>query len=121
TSPVANSTVNRSHAIVTGTITTTADEVGVVVNHVVSKTQGSQFAALAVPLIIGSNTITATATNSCHSKAVASATISTTQFQDPRARFTIDHSMGVAPLTVNFKVDVSALQNPVSTFQWDFD
>jgi hypothetical protein len=120
TSPPAGSTVNRSSTTVKGNILSSADEVGVVINGVVAQLQDGQFAAPNLPLALGDNTLTATATNSCLNIATGALVVHTTLFEDPPLRLTVVPSSGISPLTVTLQVHAT-LPNPINSFQWDFD
>ena len=64
TTPLDNSTANSRSLTVEGTVVNaTGNETGVVINGVLGTVFGNQFRANHVPVVVGSNTITATATD----------------------------------------------------------
>ena len=119
TSPIPNSVINRSKTLVVGRVTSTADEVGVTANGVVAQAQEGQFAAPSVPLALGPNSLTVTATNSCRNKAAFSISVTVAQFDDPPVFLSVLPSGGIAPLTVALRAE-AAIQRPVASFAWDF-
>ena len=90
TSPVNGTTVNKASAIIHGRIYNQTGEIGVVVNGVFAEVQGSDFAAI-VPLQVGQNTITATATRPDGVQGEAQITINT-ETQEEFVRLTPDFS-----------------------------
>jgi hypothetical protein len=70
TFPTSNATIDSGSTRVAGTVSTTADEVGVRVNDRTGLVHVSQFVATDVPITVGSNSLMATATNSCGNQAV---------------------------------------------------
>ncbi len=120
TSPGPNSTVASSKPVVVGTVTSSADEVGVVVNAIVAAVQDPLFAAPGVPLQLGSNALTATATNACLNSAQTSILVNTPSLQDPPIEVRASPFQGLAPLDVTVLVAL-ALANPVQNIEWDFD
>lgn len=76
TAPLDNSTVNARFLTVEGTVVNvTGNETGVVVNGVLGTVYGNQFRANHVPVAVGSNTITATATDTAGYTSTTSATV----------------------------------------------
>jgi hypothetical protein len=119
TSPSSGS-LSVSKTLVMGTITSSADEVGVTVNGIVGQTQGSLFSVGGVPLMVGGNDLIATATNACMNQAQTTTHIDVPQIA-PALQLTSSPPTGLAPQAVTLRADVSTLQNPVATFQWDFE
>jgi hypothetical protein len=103
TSPADGETLTSPYALVQGTVTGAAAEVGVTANGVAALTDSGRFAANRVPLVAGANTITVTATDEDGN--VAAATINVTcQPATDFIELIPDVASGVAPLTVNFRI-----------------
>jgi len=93
-SPPTRTTINKSTALIRGTINYPANqEIGVAVNGVPAEQQGNTFAAI-VPLQQGPNTITATATNLYGIHEQATITINTESIQE-QVRFTANPASGI--------------------------
>lgn len=121
TSPAPSITVTQPVITVQGTVTSSVDDVGVVVNGFPATLQGQQFIASNIPLAIGLNMITAIATAVCLDQ--ASATISITREQDATAdslNVQAIPALGLAPLSVEFRAD-PRLTRSLATVAWDFD
>lgn len=122
TAPTNSSTINKSSAIVQGRIYNQTGEVGVVVNGILAEVQGSDFAVI-VPLQIGQNMITATATRPDGIQGQAQITINT-ETQEESVRLTVFPTSGILDqtgiLNVTFEVE-AYLVNPVSSYFWDFN
>jgi PKD repeat protein len=117
TSPTDGETVNKAKIMVKGTFNADTRDVGITVNGIIAEITGTNWIANNVPLTIGSNTITAIATDSFGnrvSKAITVNTNSTTQFVELSASIT----SGIPPLQVYFSVSTSF--TPVS-YHVDFD
>lgn len=122
TSPANGGTINKSSTIVQGKIYNEMGEVGVVVNGILAEVQGNDFAVI-VPLQIGQNTITATATRPDGVQGQASITINTETQQD-FVRLTATPTSGILDQTGILNVTFEAeayLANPVSSYSWDFN
>jgi hypothetical protein len=119
-SPISGGTVNQSPIIVSGTVSSSADEIGVTVNGAASQLQGSQFSTAGVPLVLGSNKLTATATNACGNQATVTEFVTAAAVTPPSISLRVVPSTGVAPLSVTVSSDVSSA-NPVVNYQWDFN
>ena len=118
TSPSDGDTVNLSKTMVKGTITSVTRDIGITINGIVAEIIGNNWIANNIPLTIGSNTITAVATDSngnTASKAIAVTTNSNTQFVTLSSNVT----SGISPLQVVFAVSTSNFIP--STYQMDFD
>jgi len=122
TAPANGATVNKSSAIVQGRIYNQTGEIGVVVNGLIAEVQGSDF-AVTVPLQIGENIITATATRPDGLQGQAQITINT-ETQQEFVRLTATPTSSVLDqtgiLNVTFEAEVNLL-NPVSSYSWDFN
>lgn len=119
TAPADGAIVLTPIALVQGTIESSAPEVGVVVNGVLAQVSGLQFAAL-VPLVPGSNPITATATDTFGNIATATITVTGPEGVEPPLLLTASPPSGVAPLTVAFSA-LSLLPTPIATIELDLD
>jgi hypothetical protein len=120
TSPISGGAVNQSPIIVSGTVSSSADEIGVTVNGTTSQLQGLQFSAAGTPVVLGSNQLTATVTNACGNQATATELVTATAVTPPSITFRVVPPTGVAPLSVTISSDVGSA-NPIVNYQWDFN
>jgi PKD domain len=120
TTPASGTTINRPQTLVLGTVSSSSDEVGVVANNVIAQVQESRFAAMGVPLSIGSTQIVVTATNACLNRATATTAVDTARIDPPAIVVTPLPSRGTAPLAVLFKATAS-MPTPAQIYQWDFN
>ncbi len=122
TSPLNGATINKSSTLVQGRLHNQTGEVGVTVNGLLAEAQGSDFAAI-LPLQVGQNTLTATATGPDGVQSQASITINT-ETQQEFVRLTTMPPSGILDqtgiLNVTFEAEAYLL-NPVSNYSWDFD
>jgi hypothetical protein len=122
TLPANGATINKSSAIVQGKIYNQTGEVGVVANGVLAEVQGGDFAVI-VPLQIGQNMVTVTATRPNGLKGQASITIST-ETQEEMVGLTASPTSGILDqtgiLNVTFETQADIV-NPVSSYSWDFN
>jgi hypothetical protein len=122
TAPTNGATINKSGAIVLGRIYNQSGEIGVNVNGSLAQVQGGDFAVI-VPLQVGQNTITATATRPDGVQGQASITINT-ETQQEFVRLTATPTSGILDrsgfLNVTFEAE-AYLVNPVSSYSWDFN
>ena len=102
-SPIHGSTINRENVMVTGTIISQAQEVGITVNGVIANIFGNQFTANGVFLVDGSNTITAQAIDSNGAQAQAQITLDAIT-TDPYITLTSNIASGIAPLDLNLRI-----------------
>jgi len=120
--PTNGAMINKSSAIVQGRIYNQTGEMGVVVSGVLAEVQEGDFAAI-VPLQVGQNIVTATATRPDGLQGQAQITINT-ETQQEFVRFTAIPTSGTLDqtgvLNVTFEAEVS-LVNPVSSYSWDFN
>lgn len=100
TDPAPGATIESDRYNVRGTFQGPPNT-GVVVNDRTAYTVGGQFALNALPLVAGSNTITATATAFDGRSATTSVTVSASP-KPPDLVLNVDTSRGFAPLTVTF-------------------
>jgi len=119
TSPADGSTINSSSTLVTGTINTCSQEVGIVVNGVIAMVAGNEFAANDVPLEIGENTITAVATDEDGKTATATITVYTMLYQD-QVTLSSAITSGLSPLDVKYTIDTQ-ISNPIVNYEMDFE
>ena len=123
TSPSNGATINKSTALIQGTIYNYVGEVGVTVNGFLAEVQGSDF-ALIVPLQVGQNILTAIATTADGFQAQTSVIINTASQQEI-IRLTATPSSGIIDTITNvFSVTFEAeayLPYPVSSYSWDFN
>jgi hypothetical protein len=103
TSPISGSLVNQASMMVQGTVTSETGEVGVIVNGVLAQVNGDQFVANEVPLVLGENTLTATATDFEGSNLARSVTVTVESLQEP-LRLLANPVSGIAPLAVEFSI-----------------
>jgi hypothetical protein len=122
-SPVNGATVNKPTVLVQGKIYNKTGEIGVTINGYLVEVQGSDYAVI-VPLQLGQNILTATATSADGLQAQTSATINT-ESQEEVLRLTGSPSSGILdPLTNVFNVTFEAetyLVNPIASYSWDFN
>ena len=116
TSPSDGTTIFRPDVSVKGTILNTSGaETGVVVNGIIARVFGDQFAANHVPLIAGKNTITVAATDANGTTASKSITVNAA-VSDNFIQLTAYPDSGVAPLEVTLWISgFFSLANPVIT------
>jgi len=122
-SPANGATINKSQVIVQGRVYDQTGEIGVVVNGVLAEVQGSDFAAI-IPLQLGQNIITATATMPDGFQVQTSVTINT-DTQQEMIRLMVYPPSGILKppantLDVAFEAE-GYLENPVSSYSWDFN
>lgn len=131
TFPATESAINRSKALVQGSLINASGETGVTFQWSgdngqwsgLAETQGTSFAGV-VSLQQGQNTITATAIDACGYKAHDSITIQTDSIHE-LIRLTATPSSGIPSATintldVNLEADVS-IPNPITNYSWDFN
>ncbi len=118
-SPVDDSTINLSSTLVTGTINTCSQEVGILVNGVLAMVAGNEFAVNDVPLEIGVNTLTAVATDEDGKTATDTITVYTNVYQD-QVNLSANITSGISPLDVEFSIDTQ-ISNPIVTYEMDFE
>lgn len=118
TVPQPGSSLNTDHVLVSGTYKGPPNT-GITVNGVVAETVGEQFYANQVPLTVGSNILTATATTSSGATATHSVTVTSTG-QPPAFQITAEPQSGIAPLKVSFSV-TSNSTNTISKIEVDYD
>jgi hypothetical protein len=103
-----------------GTVSSSADEVGVTVNGMLAAVVNGQFQAPVVPLVLGANTLTATATNACLNQAKATGQVEASALSVLPITLTAAPTSGLAPLTVAFTANVSSV-NTITSYAWDFN
>jgi hypothetical protein len=107
TSPLDGATLSHADITVSGTITNAqGNETGVVVNGTIATLNGNNFVANNIPLIEGSNTIAATATDTTGNTSSTSLGIN---LQTPvhYIRLTSNIESGISPLETTFRIEGS--------------
>ena len=117
TAPLNNDTISRSDTLVKGTVTnSTGNETGVVVNGFIANVYGNEFVVNHMPLAVGSNTITATATDTSGNTQTASVTVNSVSAGD-YIKITPSEESGLSPLEVTLTIDSSLdLKNAQLTY-----
>jgi len=121
TSPSDGATIIRSMAIIQGKIYGQTGEVGVILNGLLAEVQGNDFAVI-VPLQIGQNILSATATTADGFQVQASIVINT-ESQQEFVRLTATPTSSILDQTGILNVTFEAeafLENPVSSYSWNF-
>jgi PKD repeat protein len=108
-----------SRVLVSGTIASTADEVGVGVNGIAALAQGQQFVANGIPIVSGTNLLVATATNACGNQATSTVEVMGGTLTPPAVTVRVTPNSGVAPLSVTISTEVAS-PSPIANYQWDF-
>ncbi len=119
TSPDDGASINKSVMMVRGTFKSDTNDVGVVVNGIPAEITGMEWVANGVPLMAGTNTITATITDSLgnvSSTAIVVDTLDTAL----HARLSANITSGLAPLTILFS-GRTEMPSPGSSYQIDLD
>lgn len=114
--PSDNTTVTGPDVTVSGAVlNTTGAETGVTVNGIVATVNGSRFIANHVPLQLGSNTFTITATDANGLTATTTRTVTAQQGHYIRIRSNIES--GTAPLEASLRIESSFVVNypPITT------
>ncbi len=118
TSPRGEAVINRPSVMVTGTFSTTAEEVSIKVNGVLAEVTEGRFAASHVPLVEGNNTIVVHAIDTNGS--VARAEVSVRSVRGPYVTLTANITSGIPVLGAYFRVSTE-LPNPAVSYQMDFE
>ena len=121
TSPSNEKPINKSMTIIKGKIHGQTGEVGVILNGLLAEVQGNDFAVI-VPLQIGQNILSATATTADGFQVQASIVINT-ESQQEFVRLTATPASSILDqagiLNVTFEAE-AFLENPVSSYSWNF-
>ena len=122
TFPTPNSTLNALSTMVRGrVVTSSCPEVGVRVNGLLASTLAAEFAAPNVPLTVGPNPITATATNNCGNTATATITVQAAQPSSGNSvGLSISPKLGVVNQPINMGIH-PFLEHDLQSVAWDFD
>ncbi len=118
-SPADGTTINKTKIMVKGSIKSDTKDVGIKVNGIVAEVIGNDWTANNVPLTIGSNTITAIATDfkgNTATKTIAVSVNDTTQ----HVTLSSNIASGIFPLTTYFSVS-TATPNQITGYQIDFE
>ncbi|HLB03185.1 MAG TPA: PKD domain-containing protein [Nitrospiria bacterium] len=119
THPTAGATLNQSTTLIQGNLSHVYGEVGVTVSGQLAQFNGLEFAAVGVPLNIGQNTITATATDACGLQATATTQVNVESLIEPLVILSAAPNAVVAPVTVRFRA-LAIPPNPVASYRWNF-
>lgn len=103
TNPVEGATVAGASVQVRGTVASDTLEVGVAVNGLVAQVNSGAW-VVTVPLQVGANVLTATATDATGAQATASITVTATEAPAALLVLRAVPDSGVAPLTVRWQV-----------------
>jgi YVTN family beta-propeller protein len=117
TSPLNGETVNKARTMVRGTVRSDTKDFGITVNGILAENIGSNWVANNVSLAIGSNTITAVATDSYGNTDTKTITIIADELIQP-VQLSANVTSGIPPLQVSFTVSTSITP---SSYQIDFD
>ena len=117
TSPSNGMIINKAKTIVKGTIKSDTKDIGINVNGIIAEIRGSEWIANDVPLTIGTNTITATATDSYGNKDTTAITINVNDASQ-QVELSSSPTSGIAPLNITFSATTSF--TPV-LYQIDFN
>ena len=115
--PANGATVPEDSVLVRGTVNAGGGEVGVSVNGVPAFITDTEWAAQ-IPLVVGSNAISATATTATGAQATTTITVEVTQPQEALVALTASPVSGLAPLTVRFQVE-SGLDRSIIRYEFD--
>jgi hypothetical protein len=118
---ISETIIYQNSVIVKGAVKSSSKEVGVVVNAVPGQVSGPSlnFAVAGVPLGLGLNTLTATATNSCGMQTASLTEQEIQSLTDSVLILLAEPDSGIAPLTVHLKA-LAALPKPAANYQWNF-
>jgi hypothetical protein len=119
TSPSDGETISNSETSVSGTVINLAgNETGVTVNGITANVYGDQFVANNISLTEGSNTLTATATDTVDNTVTASIAVNAST-TGSYVKLSSSIESGISPLTTNFSVSTSNF-TPAS-YQMDYE
>ena len=119
--PASGAIINLDRVLVTGNVSTSSEEAGVVVNISPGQVAGPPFvfAVPDVPLDLGSNTLSATATNICGMQVTDTVQVDVQSIPEPLVILSANPSGGVAPVNVRLNA-IAVPPNPVAGFSWSF-
>ncbi len=107
TSPGAGTTINENHTVVIGTVSNSLGrETGIIVNGIAATIYGNQFVVNDIPLTEGTNTITATGTDTEGSKLSSSVTVDAVT-AGQYISVSANPEAGISPLEVTLRIDGS--------------
>ena len=118
---ISETIIYQNSVIVKGEVKSSSEEVGVVVNTVPGQVSGPSlnFAVAGVPLGLGLNTLTATATNHCGMQTTSLTELEVQSITESVVILLAEPDSGIAPLTVHLKA-LAALPKPAVNYQWNF-
>ncbi len=117
TSPVNGATINATSVQVRGTVSAATADAGVIVNGMRAFVSGAQWVA-EVPLTVGTNDLTVTATDATGATAMARITVTVPQSTPAPVLLQAVPASGVAPLLVAWQV-TNQTGRPLVQFQLD--
>ncbi|MDF1535758.1 MAG: hypothetical protein P1S46_04545, partial [bacterium] len=118
TDPVTGSSLEANKATVKGSWEAYTDDVGIVVNGVPAALSGGVFVASEVPLVAGTNTLTATITTFEEIRDVDSVQVAASA-TEPAVVLWSNYSSGVAPIQVSFRTDTEGID--AVEYRYDLD
>lgn len=113
TYPANGAVLNRPDTLVTGTLPSINEEVGVTVNGVIAQVSGTSFAASHVPLVSGGNTVTVTRTSldgTTHQNSISL----TVQQSSSYTQLNSNMQAGVGPFNITLSADI-IMPYPIAT------
>ena len=119
TEPQDGETINKTYAMVKGTIKSATNDIGIKVNGIIAEINGEDWAASNIPLTSGDNTITAEAVDADGNTAQESMTIHTDTIEQPIV-ISVTPRSGIAPLSTTFSIDTD-IGGTITTYRIDFD
>lgn len=120
TNPIGESSIHIPLISVFGTIQSSAEQTGVVVNGYPANIYGDHYVVNHIPLGGGINSLYAEITNSCGMKAEEMLTMKVHKVVDPPVRILPSSSSGIAPFST--KLDsIVQIPTPITLYQWDFE
>jgi len=117
TSPSGGEIINKSKVMVKGTVKSDTHDIGITVNGIVADIIGNDWIVNNVPLVLGENVITATATDSYKNADTKTITIYTNDISQ-HIELSANITSGIPPLTTYFSTSTSFI--PVS-YEMDFE
>jgi YVTN family beta-propeller protein len=118
TSPTDGEVINKAKIMVKGTVKSDTKDIGVKVNGTIADITGNEWVASNVPLTVGLNIITATATDSPGNTDTKAITINTDDTSQP-VELSANITSGIAPLQSLFTASTSTFTP--GSYQMDFE
>lgn len=120
TNPAAESSTNLPLISVFGTIQSSAEQAGVVVNGYPAYVYKDRFIVNHIPLGGGANSLVAAITNSCGMRAEETLSITAGKIVDPPVQIIPFPTSGIAPFTTKLG-SIVQIAAPIALYQWDFE